>query len=126
MCATIKQSANTVVFSSYFSRRRGSDLRAVTTIWAAARATSAASSFFDSIETRDEDFVDDATPASNPINEMWTEAHDTFGVRSDGNWRLEDNILCQVSIGTGMPSLKSFGDNLKSVGKALLTIATDT
>lgn len=126
MCATSKQSADAVVFSSYFSRRRGSDLRAITTIWAAARATSAASSFFDSIKIGEEDFVDGATPANNPINEMWTEAYDTFGIRGDQNWKLEDNIRCLVSIGTGMPSLKPFGNDLKSVGKALLAIATDT
>lgn len=126
MCATSKQSADTVVLSSYFSRRRGSDLQAITTIWAAARATSAASSFFNPIKIRDESFVDGATPANNPINELWTEAYDTFGVRNNDNWRLEDNILCLVSIGTGMPSVKPFGDNLKSVGQALLAIAIDT
>ena len=125
MCATSRQSADTVVLSSYFSRRRGSDLRAITTIWAAARATSAASSFFDSIKIGEEDFVDGATPANNPINEMWTEAYDTFRVREDQNWKLEDNILCLVSIGTGVPSLRPFGDDLKSVGQALLAIATD-
>lgn len=124
MCATSKQTSDTVVLSSYFSRRRGSEIRNVAKIWEAARATSAASSFFEPIRIGNEDFVDGATPANNPIHEMWTEASDMF---KDGDtWRLEDNILCLVSVGTGMPTLKPFGDDPIKIGKSLLAIATDT
>jgi hypothetical protein len=70
------------------------------------------------------EFVDGATPANNPIDEMWTEAFDTF--KEGDNWRLEDNILCLVSIGTGISAIKPFGDDPIKLGKALLAIATDT
>ncbi len=95
-----------------------------TKIWEAARATSAASSFFDSIEIGDEEFVDGATRTNNPINSIWTEAFDTW--RDGDDWRLEENVKCLVSIGTGIPSLKPFGDDLVNIGKTLLAIATDT
>ena len=55
---------------------------------------------------------------------MWTEANDVF--KEGDNWKLEDNILCLVSIGTGKPAIKSFGDDPIKLGKALLAIATDT
>jgi len=42
-------------------------------IWEAARATSAATSFFNPITIGTESFVDGATGANNPINELWTE-----------------------------------------------------
>jgi predicted acylesterase/phospholipase RssA len=112
------------VLSSYFSRRRGSEIHNVAKIWEAARATSAASSFFEPIRIGNEDFVDGATPANNPIQELWTEASDTF--KEGDNWRLEDNILCLVSVGTGIPTLRPFGDDPIQVGKSLLAIATDT
>lgn len=39
---------------------------------------------------------------------------------------LEKNVNCLVSIGTGVPSLKPFTDDLVSVGQSLLAIATET
>ena len=96
----------------------------ITKIWEAARATSAASSFFDPIEIGDEEFVDGATRSNNPVNAIWTEAFDTW--RDSEEWKLEENVKCLVSIGTGIPSLKPFGDDLISIGKTLIAIATDT
>jgi predicted acylesterase/phospholipase RssA len=93
-------------------------------IWEAARATSAATSFFNPINIGTEGFVDGATGANNPINELWTEAYDIW---NDGtNWNLDDNIRCMVSIGTGVPMLKSFQENPIDVAKALVQIALDT
>ena len=40
--------------------------------------------------------------------------------------RLEDNIDCLVSIGTGVPSLKPFTGSLKSLGLTLKDIAVET
>ena len=110
--------------SSYPYKRRGSDLLNITKIWEAARATAAASSFFDPITIGGLDLIDGATPANNPVNEMWTEAFDIF--KEGDDWRLEDNIHCLVSIGTGIPAIKPFGDDPLKLGKALLAIATDT
>ena len=47
-----------------------------TRIWEAARATSAASSFFDPIKIGQfgEEFVDGAVGANNPVAQLWNEA----------------------------------------------------
>lgn len=95
-------------------------------IWQAARATSAASSFFDPIEFGDEEFVDGATPANNPIYELWTEAYDAFHDPDDPEWNLEENINCLISIGTGIPTLKSFGKDPIHIAASMVAIATDT
>lgn len=95
----------------------------VAKIWEAARATSAATTFFEPITINDEGFVDGATGANNPIKFLLSEARDIWG-EPDGH--LEDNIKCLVSIGTGIPSTTPFGPSMKQVGKALTAIATDT
>jgi hypothetical protein len=93
-------------------------------IWEAARATSAATSFFNPITIGTEGFVDGATGANNPINELWTEAYDVWN--NGPGWKLEDNIRCIVSIGTGIPTLKAFQDSPVDVAKTLVSIALDT
>ncbi|KAK4207355.1 hypothetical protein QBC37DRAFT_327482 [Rhypophila decipiens] len=125
VCATSKQTGKTVVFSSYPSARRGRSLLDRATIWQVARATSAATSFFDPVEIGDEEFVDGATPANNPIAELWSEAYEVFS-NVDAIWSLEDNVACVVSIGTGVPMLRPFGDDPLSIGAKLVKIATDT
>ena len=52
--------------------------------------------------------------------EMWNEAQDMWP-----SGLLEDKVKCLVSIGTGVPSLKPFKDDLVSIGQSLLVIATD-
>jgi len=39
---------------------------------------------------------------------------------------LEGRIKCLVSIGTGVPSLKPFRDNVFHIGNTLVAIATET
>lgn len=127
VCATSKQTSQTVVFSSYYSRRRGADMLDQARVWEAARATSAATTFFSSIEVNGEEFADGATGANNPIPNVWNEARDIWTDVEDPNWRLEDNVRCFVSIGMGVPSLKPFNDaNLVSMGRTLVEIATDS
>ncbi|KAK0640003.1 Patatin group M-2 [Lasiodiplodia hormozganensis] len=123
VCATSQQTGGTVVLSSYLNERRGTDMLNVAKIWEAARATSAATTFFEPITINDEGFVDGATGANNPVKFLLSEARDIWG-EPDGH--LEDNIKCLVSIGTGIPSLTPFGPSLKQVGKALKAIATNT
>jgi hypothetical protein len=93
------------------------------TIWEACRATSAASSFFDpiAIGRYKEEFVDGGTGANNPIREMWDQAWLEWGPGA-----LEGNIKCLVSIGTGIPSLKPFKDDVFNIGDTLVAIATET
>lgn len=89
-------------------------------IWEAARATSAATSFFDPIAIGPfgQEFLDGATGANNPVEIALKEARDIW---PDGMGRLQYII----SIGTGEPSLAAFGDNLLSIGKTLVRISTD-
>jgi predicted acylesterase/phospholipase RssA len=123
VCATSKQTSETVCLTSYKSPRGGSDLLNSVRIWEACRATSAASSFFDPIAVGryEEEFVDGATGANNPVWEMWNQAQLIWGPQP-----LEDNVKCLVSIGTGVPSLKPFRDDVFHIGKTLVAIATET
>ncbi|KAI9888492.1 MAG: hypothetical protein M1814_006883 [Vezdaea aestivalis] len=123
VCATSKENADTVHFTSYPSSRWPSDLYNTTRIWEAARATSAASSFFDPIKIGKfkEEFVDGAVGANNPAAQLWNEATDTW--RDE---KLEHNVKCFVSIGTGVPSLAPYGSNLLEIAQTLKNIATET
>ena len=78
MCATSKETGDTVRLTSYRSPRGRERLLRTTKIWEAGRATSAASSFFDpiTIGNFEESFVDGATGANNPVYEVWNEAQD--------------------------------------------------
>lgn len=89
------------------------------TIVEAARATSAASSFFKPVIIQGQSFVDGATAYNNPVEEVLEEAEQIWDARD-----LQfDKFL---SIGTGRPSLKPFGKNLAEVAKTLIRISTET
>ncbi|KAG5634305.1 hypothetical protein H0H81_002476, partial [Sphagnurus paluster] len=71
-------------------------------IWEAARATSAAPTFFKSIEVGEEDgvkerFVDAGSGCNNPVRQVLNEAHLVYG--------KERQVACIVSIGTGHPNV---------------------
>ncbi|KAH8595394.1 hypothetical protein B0O99DRAFT_686812 [Bisporella sp. PMI_857] len=123
VCATSKETSETVCLSSYKSPRSSNDLLNSVKIWEACRATSAASSFFDPIAVGryGEEFVDGATGANNPIWEVWNQAQLLWGPQP-----LESKIKCLVSIGTGVPSLHPFRDNILHIGETLVSIATET
>ncbi|PSN58604.1 hypothetical protein BS50DRAFT_614817 [Corynespora cassiicola Philippines] len=123
VCATSKETSETVCLTSYRSPRGNRDLLDSVKIWEACRATSAASSFFDPIAVGrfEEEFVDGATGANNPVREVWDQAQLVWGPEP-----LEDKIKCLVSIGTGMPSLKPFKDDVFHMGETLVAIATET
>ena len=123
MCATSKETSETVCLTSYKSPRGGTDLLNSVKIWEACRATSAASSFFDPIDIGryKEEFVDGATGANNPVWEVWNQAQLMWGPQP-----LEGRVKCVVSIGTGVPSLKPFRDHVLHIGETLVAIATET
>ncbi|KAI1389529.1 acyl transferase/acyl hydrolase/lysophospholipase [Hypoxylon trugodes] len=123
VCATSQQTGRTAILSSYYNERRGAEFLDKATIWQAARATSAATTFFDPITIDDETFVDGATGANNPTNLLWSEAGDIWG---HGSGLGLANVRCLVSIGTGVPALTSFGPDLPGLKSALQAIATDT
>lgn len=121
VCAVSSQTRDIVHFTSCRSRG-SSDLFENTKIWEAARATSAASSFFKpiSLGIYGEEFVDGATGANNPARELWKEAKTVWPEMS------AESVKCLVSIGTGMPSRKPFGSGSLEIAKTLKDIATET
>ncbi|KAH7034886.1 uncharacterized protein B0I36DRAFT_317159 [Microdochium trichocladiopsis] len=81
-------------------------------IWEAARATSAASSFFPPMEVKDSHgrstlFIDAALGCNNPVKHVIAEAAGLFGV--------ERKLGCVLSLGTGL-----VGDGLISTGSGTL------
>ena len=123
MCAVSSETGDTVRLTSYRSPRSRERLLRTTKIWEAGRAISAASSFFDPITIGDfeESFIDGATGTNNPVYEVWNKAQDIWPSRS-----LKDKIKCLVLIGTGIPSLTPFKDDIISISQSLLAIATET
>jgi hypothetical protein len=107
VCATSKQTGDTVCLTSYQSPRGGFHLVNSVKIWEACQAISAATSFFDPIAIGpcEEEFVDGELGANNPVYAVWSQARDLWS----GD-RLQEKLRCLVSIGTGLPSLKPFRD----------------
>lgn len=123
MCATSKETSETVCLTSYKTPRGNNDLLNSVKIWEACRATSAASSFFDpiAIGRYKEEFVDGATGANNPVIVLWNQAQLMWGLEP-----LDGKMQCLVSVGTGVPSLKAFRDDVLHIGETLIAIATET
>ncbi|KAL8296146.1 hypothetical protein RB600_001572 [Gaeumannomyces tritici] len=123
VCATSKQTGDTVCLTSYRSlRSHNSDLLQSTTIWQACRATSAATTFFDPIVIGPfgEEFVDGALGANNPVYAVWNQAQDVWGDQ------LQRKLRCFVSIGTGVPNLKPVRDDALGIWPTLKELATET
>lgn len=126
MCATSKGVSLPSLLRSYPPVRESPELYQCAKIWEAARATSAASSFFDPIAIGPlrQEFLDGGTGANNPVRQLWNEAKDVF---CDGSgMKLAQNLCTIVSIGTGVQDLKEFGDDPLAIGKTLLEISTET
>jgi predicted acylesterase/phospholipase RssA len=88
-------------------------------IWEAARATSAAATFFDPMTIGHQSYVDGATGFNNPVEIVLEEARDIW---PDALSRIQSI----VSIGTGVPEPKDFGDDLRDILLTLKAIATET
>jgi predicted acylesterase/phospholipase RssA len=123
VCATSKETSETICLTSYKSSRGNNDLLNSVKIWEACRATSAASSFFDpiAIGRYKEEFLNGGAGANNPVVELWNEAQQIWGPDP-----IEGKIRCLVSIGTGVPSLKSFSEAVQHIGETLIAIAKET
>jgi hypothetical protein len=57
---------------------------------------------------------------NNPTYEMWNQAKDLWGEQ------LENKVKVLVSIGTGIPSIRSFCGDMLHIGGSLVAIATET
>ena len=124
VCAASKQTGDVVCLTSYGSPRSSIHLFNSTRIWEACRATSAATSFFEPITIGrfEEQFVDAAAlGVNNPIYAVWSQAQDIWGAG-----QLQAKLGCLVSIGTGMPGIRPFRDDVLRITKTMVAIATET
>lgn len=127
VCARTTSTASPVQLTSFKTPASDSDRLKHITILQAARATSAASGFFDPVEISlghyVETYVDGATGANNPVWDMWNLASDALIAEHE---QLSDHIDCLVSIGTGVPKIEPFGQSLRTLAKTLVRISTET
>ncbi|PNS20536.1 hypothetical protein CAC42_5986 [Sphaceloma murrayae] len=95
------------------------------TIWEAARATSAATSFFPPVDVTvagiTRRFHDGALGANNPVNELWMEAGREWPAAG-----LEGQVRSLLSVGTGRSVQKVFGEGIRDVMGGIAAIATET
>jgi predicted acylesterase/phospholipase RssA len=109
-----------ILFRSYVSTDTGNPAsNSDCTIWQAARATSAAPTFFNPITTDRQADVDGATGLFNPVEVLLEEARIVWP-------NALSRMQSIVSIGTGIPELKDFGVDLKDILPTLKSIATET
>ena len=123
VCCTSGETSTTALLRSYHSTRGANDLYRTVRIWEAARATSAASTFFDPIQIGEngQRFLDGGTVANNPVRQLWGEAVDMIDQQA-----LTNDLNCLISIGTGEPSYKGFDDTVMGIVNTLSSIATET
>ncbi|EHK17998.1 uncharacterized protein TRIVIDRAFT_67213 [Trichoderma virens Gv29-8] len=87
-------------------------------VLAKSRATSAAATFFDPITIGLQEYVDGANGYNNPVELVLEEVRRI--------WKdAAPRVQCLVSIGTGIPNPKDFGDNLKEVFGTLKAISIE-
>jgi predicted acylesterase/phospholipase RssA len=117
VCATRGENSAPVVIRSY-EPKNYDPLLEVCKIWEAARATSAASTFFDPIQIgpHNETFVDGALQNNNPILEANKESRDL--------WPGGDRMI--ISVGTGSAAGGSVLGNLLSLAQRVAKIALDS
>ncbi|EXA34070.1 hypothetical protein FOVG_14927 [Fusarium oxysporum f. sp. pisi HDV247] len=118
VCATSKLDAATYRFRSYTSHN--SFLNA--TICQAARATSAATTFFNPVSIGGMKFVDGALGANNPVDQVEEEAREIW-CSNTGN--LQQLVKCFVSIGTGKLPTYNIHDRIDKFIATLAKMATD-
>ncbi|OCK92590.1 phospholipase [Cenococcum geophilum 1.58] len=121
VCATARETGGITCLRSY-SLLGGNDIHA--TICDAALATSAATSFFDSVSIGARIFVDGALGANNPVDEVEGEALNIWCPQTGD---LKPLVKCFISIGTGNPGTKAIKDSIiRFLSETLVRIATET
>jgi predicted acylesterase/phospholipase RssA len=121
VCAQAKETGGVTLLRSY--RPKG-DEPGEATIWQAALATSAATSFFYPVRIGDRLYVDGAMGANNPANQIQKEA-DKIWCETSG--RLEPLVKCFISLGTGNGGINPISDKAwKFLTESLTAVATDT
>lgn len=94
------------------------------TICQAARATSAATTFFEPVSIGAHRFTDGALGANNPVEEVEREALDIWCPETGD---LRPLVKCFISIGTGNPGKKGMDGNMVDLlSKTLPELVTET
>ncbi|CZS99717.1 uncharacterized protein RAG0_08019 [Rhynchosporium agropyri] len=94
----------------------------------AACATSAATSFFDVVDTVDTGGIlyrVGGFGANNPVNEVWMEARQIW-IQDDYNARLDPLLKCFISIGTGELKTENLKKSVKCFIDTLANMLTQT
>lgn len=100
------------------------ELNIAATIYQAALATSAATTFFEPVIIGNRTFADGGLGANNPVDELEGEAANIWCSKSGD---VKPLVKCFVSIGTGNPGVKAFEDSIfKFLARTLAGIATET
>ncbi|KIW32267.1 uncharacterized protein PV07_03827 [Cladophialophora immunda] len=122
VCTVHQGNASLAILSDYESPHTFEDQPRGLKVWEAARATSAATSFFPAMEIRSSNlkmgYVDSGVVSNNPIHTVWNQAH-YF-------WPLDEYELFLLSIGTGVSSDAKLSGGLNKITKALIKLATET
>jgi hypothetical protein len=92
------------------------------TIWQAALATAAATSFFDPVQIGACQYIDSALGDNNPIAHVEAEAKQLWSPRAD----LNPTVKCILSVGTGHPWTVAIPHNAAKFARALVRIMTAT
>ncbi|KAF2707708.1 phospholipase [Pleomassaria siparia CBS 279.74] len=125
--ALCEEGKTTTRFTDYAKSGEQSNFYNEVRIWEVARATSAATSFFEPMNITSTNitrrFIDAGIDSNNPVNELYLEAASEF---ITGNEDLNKRIRVLVSIGTGRPAMQGFGDKVNEVAKSILRIAEET
>lgn len=94
------------------------------TVVQAARATSAATTFFEPVKIGNRIFSDGALGANNPCEQVEEEAADIWCAETAD---LKPLVKCFISIGTGKPATAGIEKNIfRFLGKTVVGIATET
>lgn len=119
----MSQAQQTIRLRNYNTTFSDVDLLHSVKIWEAARATSAATSFFEPMLLGEigEMFVDGGLGANNPIAEMWDEARNVWPGEP-----LESRVGLILSVGTGLSSVEPYNESLKGIIVTLKQIAVQT
>ena len=121
VCSITQETKEIVRLHSY---QESGKLEIPATICQAARATSAATTFFDPVSIGARRFADGALGANNPVDEVEGEASNIWCPETGD---LKPLVKCFISIGTGNPGKKAMQDNLfKFMSKTLPELTTET
>ncbi|RBR12243.1 uncharacterized protein FIESC28_08729 [Fusarium coffeatum] len=118
VCAISKSSTTTYRLRSYHTYKTSINA----TICQAARATSAATTFFDPVSIEDMEFVDGALGANNPVEQVEEEATELWCPET-GN--IKPLVKCFISIGTGNMGTYDINDRLDKFMTTLAKMTTD-